>query len=302
MQTLSQLRRRTESAETLQSVVKTMKALAASHVNQFERALAALHDYNTSVEMGLQVVLPYAPADPTDDRAKGALGAVVFGSDQGMCGQFNERIAAFAVAETRGMSNGGPAPRVLAVGQRALHALEDLGLPAEQFVPVPTSAEGVTPAVQELLLHLEVWQRAHEVGRVILLYNAPAGAVGAQPHSRQLLPLDAQRLARLMAAEWPARGLPTFPSDPGALLSALIQEYIFVGLCMAYAESLAAENVARLASMQSAEKNIEEHLAELRAFYHQARQGAVTEELLDIASGFTALTRRTRAVASPRPS
>jgi F-type H+-transporting ATPase subunit gamma len=55
------------------------------------------------------------------------------------------------------------------------------------------------------------------------------------------------------------------------------------------AESLASENAVRLASMQGAEKDIEDKLAELHTVFHQQRQMSITEGLLDIVAGFEAL-------------
>jgi len=73
------------------------------------------------------------------------------------------------------------------------------------------------------------------------------------------------------------------------LFSALIRQHLFVVLYRAVAESLASENASRLASMQAAEKNIQEHLAGLTMRYHQERQQSITEELLDIVTGFETL-------------
>ena len=70
---------------------------------------------------------------------------------------------------------------------------------------------------------------------------------------------------------------------------ALISEYLFVTLFRGFATSLAAENAARLAAMQRAEKNIEELQADLQSRYHALRQTVITEELFDIISGFEAL-------------
>jgi F-type H+-transporting ATPase subunit gamma len=69
----------------------------------------------------------------------------------------------------------------------------------------------------------------------------------------------------------------------------LIREYFFVALYWAFAESLTSENASRLASMQAAEKNIEERLGELNAQFHHERQRSITEELLDIVAGSEAL-------------
>lgn len=85
--------------------------------------------------------------------------------------------------------------------------------------------------------------------------------------------------------------LPMFTMDRDQLFSVLIRQYLFVSLHRAFAESLASENASRLASMQNAQSNIAEQLEELTSTYHQRRQMSVTEELLDIVSGFEALRR-----------
>ena len=62
-----------------------------------------------------------------------------------------------------------------------------------------------------------------------------------------------------------------------------------VGAC---AESRASENASRIASMQAAEKNIDRRLAELQQHFSQTRQTAIAEELMDIVTGFEALTKK----------
>ncbi len=80
------------------------------------------------------------------------------------------------------------------------------------------------------------------------------------------------------------------------LFRALIREYLFVSIYRAFANSLASENASRLAAMQSAEKNIEERLEELFMQFHRQRQMVITEEILDIVSGFEALGGAKEAV------
>ena len=61
--TTASLRRKINSAGDLQSVVRTMKAMAASNIGQYERAVRALGDYYRSVELGLSICLPEERAD-----------------------------------------------------------------------------------------------------------------------------------------------------------------------------------------------------------------------------------------------
>jgi F-type H+-transporting ATPase subunit gamma len=87
--------------------------------------------------------------------------------------------------------------------------------------------------------------------------------------------------------------------DPDALFSALVREYLFASLFRAMVDSLAAENASRLAAMQGAERNISDQLDALQSRYHQQRQMTITEELLDIVSGFEALSAGGGSEAGP---
>ena len=71
--------------------------------------------------------------------------------------------------------------------------------------------------------------------------------------------------------------------------STRFREYLFVCLFQACAESLAGENAKRLASMQRAEKNIQELLDQIQLRYQQQRLDSIEEELFDVISGFEAL-------------
>ena len=51
--TTASLRRKIATAGDLQSVVRTMKALAASSIGQYEKSVRALADYYRTVELGL---------------------------------------------------------------------------------------------------------------------------------------------------------------------------------------------------------------------------------------------------------
>ena len=53
--TMESLCRNINRAGDLQSVVRTMKALATSSIGQYEKAVSALDDYYRTVELGLSI-------------------------------------------------------------------------------------------------------------------------------------------------------------------------------------------------------------------------------------------------------
>ncbi len=295
MPTLEGIRKRIESAQDLQSIVKTMKGLAASSIWQYEAAIESLSDYFRAVEMGLHIVLRnrsirvLIPEPPLGNR----LGAIILGSDQGMVGGFNRQIASYAVDKMNALQVKHGDRSILTVGLRVTARLEERAQPIEEAFSMPRSLAGITPMVQELLLRIENWRARHDLDQILLFHHRSLSGASYRPHLVHLLPLDLEWLRSLRRNPWPSRVLPAFTMDWQELFAALIREYFFVALFRALAESLASENASRLASMQAAEKNIEERLDELNAQFHHERQRSITEELLDIVAGSEALAGTT---------
>ena len=291
METLEAIQKTIGSLEELHSVVKTMKALAAVNIRQYEQAAGSLSEFNRAVELGLQATLRLLPENPrlTSDTPRGRVGCIVVGSDQGMCGALNERIASYTLETLREHGVKQEDRTIIAVGLRVTTRLEDAGEFIEHSLPVPGSAEGVTSFVQNLTIATEEWRTRHGVGRILLLYNQFLSGASYQPHLVQLLPLDPQWVHTLRRKPWPSHVLPLVTMDPDRLFFRLIQQHLFVSFHRALCESLASENASRLTSMQNAERNISERLDELQGQFHQQRQTAITGELLDILSGFEAL-------------
>ena len=291
MQTIQGLKRKIDSTEDLQSVVKTMKSLAAVNIRQYEQATRALRDYYRTVELGLQVVLKeHSGARLTlKKEAEGRVGAVIFGSDQGMAGSLNEQIVDHALDTLQEAPGRKEGPVILAVGERVFGKLEEAGRSVSDTFHVPGSVSGIIPYVQEIVMRIETWRDEYGVDRIFLFHNRPTSRAGFRPTTVRLLPLDRKWLERLGDRTWDSRSLPDFTMDPEDLVSALVREYLFVSIFRAFAESLASENASRLASMQGAEKNIGARLAERNTQYNQQRQMSITEELLDIVAGFEAM-------------
>ncbi len=277
------LRRHLEAAHGLRTVVRTMKALAASSIGQYERAVAALADYERAVRSGLGVCLRGSP-DPGAAPTTGPVGAVVFGSDQGLVGSFNDDLAAFVAAELAGSP--GP-PRIWAVGERVHAGLATHGLRPGVLLSVPGTVHGIAPLVGQILLETEA-DRAG--GALHIFHHQPRHGVGHRPARQRLLPLDAAWRADLLAEPWPTRTLPEALGDLDATLRALVGEYLFVSLYRACAESLASENASRLAAMQRAERNIDQRLDELGRAFNRLRQANIDAELFDVIAGFEALS------------
>jgi len=287
------LLRKINSAGDLQSVVRTMKALAASSIGQYEKSVLALGDYYRTVELGLGACFrDSAPTTPKSNGGKkaneSAIGAVVFGSDQGLVGQFNDVVADFAVKTLASLPGNA---RVWAVGERVHARLADAGLMMMGIFPVPNSVQAITPLVGQIQIESEARRAKGEYAQLYIFHNRPQAGALYEPVGQRLLPLDTAWQQSLVKVSWPTKNLPEVMCGGTTTLRALIREYLFISLFRACAESLASENASRLAAMQRADKNIDDLLEHLRGTFHRLRQSGIDEELFDVISGFEALAQ-----------
>ena len=290
MQTLESLSDALETTGDIQSIVRTMKALSAASIRQFEQAEEALGDYAHTIELGLTALLHDRrdrglPLPCTGVEGSSRTALIVIGSERGLCGRYNETVTRHALARIEG-----PDTLLAVIGVRAAARLESVGHSVDTLFTLPGSVGGLSDLVQSVIVQSDRWQREDSIGRIRVVHNQREGRTLAKPVERQVLPLPAAHLKSLLDAPWPGPGLPFLRMPSPVLLSWLVQQRLFVSLYRALAEALASEHATRLAAMQGAERNIEERREDLMQVYRVTRQETITRELMDVVSGFEAVS------------
>lgn len=293
MATLESLSRQIAVAEDLQSVVGTMKTISAVAIRRHELAERAMSRYRETVELGLQVVLRALDgADAVAPPLEGRRTAVVLvGSEIGLCGAFNDRLVTFAL-ESLAESGIDAAERlVLSIGTRAAESWAAVAEAPAARQEAPATVEALSHTVGAVLTRLDHWRESEDVGRLVLFHHRLAGERdGTLPTRARLLPVDPAWLAALRARTWHSRRLPVPLGSPEVLLRRLIRQLLFARVFTAVIRSRTAEHAERLAAMQAADRSIADKIDDLRVAHRLRRQDVITSELLDIMSGYEAIT------------
>ncbi|WP_320170553.1 F0F1 ATP synthase subunit gamma [Maridesulfovibrio sp.] len=284
MQQLEAVRRKISTTSDLLSVVKTMKAMAAVNIRHFEDAAESVGEYADVVEQGWAVFFRNAGILPRVPHGGSAV-VLCMGSDQGMCGQFNEMAGARTVRTVEKLGSEGLKVSCWTCGERVKGVLEDSGIAVDRNFRVPGSMRGVNSVVEEIELDLEDWKDNRGMSRFSVVGNLHSGE-GERVAVNHVLPLG-RNGGRLAKPE--GRCLPMVNVPVEDLFSTLFHEHLYIAVYGAILQSLAAENSSRLAAMQVAEKNIIEHIDVLESEFRTTRQGNITGELLDIVSGVEAV-------------
>lgn len=289
METQASLLRKLNGAKDLKSVVRSMKAISASNIGQFELAVSSLGEYYQAVSLGIIAYFNQEKIDNLNEKisqqGKGdkSILAIVFGSDQGLVGKFNDSLTEFVA---KSISEIPVNKEIWAVGERVQLLLSDIDYNVTSLFAVPNSVNAITPLVQQIFVKSEESFDKRHASEVYIFHNKPKSGATFEATIQRILPLDEKWRQSLTVLKWPTKSIPEVIGGIKPTLVALIHAYLFTTFFKSCAESLASENASRLAAMQRAEKNIDELLDDLNHKFHSLRQSSIDEELFDVVSGY----------------
>ncbi|HNP64123.1 MAG TPA: F0F1 ATP synthase subunit gamma [Woeseiaceae bacterium] len=288
-QTLETLSRHRDTLTSIRGIVRTMKTLSAINATPYEHAATAIEAYHRTILEGFSA-FAYRTGEialRSDDTAGHLL--VVFGSDHGLCGNYNEILAQAVKQHCLMLTD--RKPRLLCVGVRMHDALISQNLSPEHVLLPPASAEGIGRLAGNIVTRLDIINRDQALYRiaVTLAFTQRGQQHLREPVTQVLLPLAPALLRR--DRRWHSRTLPDYSMAPDALLASLIRSHIFASVFRASAEAMVTENSARLELMQQAEQSVDDRLEQVKGELRSVRQTEITDELMDVVISFEALKK-----------
>ena len=286
-QTLEYLSRQNNTLGSIRGIVHTMKTLSAINAAPYEQAARSIKAYHRTILQGFATFAHRSGGIGLEAEDVREQLLVVFGSDHGLCGSYNEILAEEVAAHCQAPTGPqtGATPRLLCIGAQMNDALRDQGLAPEAVLLPPASADGIGRLAGDIvtrLAQLSHGQALHRLG-VTLAFTQRGEHGLREPVTQRLLPLQPSLLQR--EQRWHSRSLPDYSMSADALLAALIRSHIFASVFRASAEAMVTENAARLALMQQAEQSVDERLEEVQAEMRSVRQTEITNELMDVIIG-----------------
>jgi F-type H+-transporting ATPase subunit gamma len=288
-QTLETLTRHSNTLASIRGIVHTMKTLSAINAAPYEQAARAIEAYHQTIIQGF-AAFAYRTGEITlrQDHPVEQL-IIVFGSDHGLCGNYNEVLA--KVVKQHCQRQITEKQRLLCIGAQMNDALNDQELSPETILLPPASADGIGRLAGDIVTRIDRFSRGQPLHHLaVTLAFTQRGEHGLRdPVVQQLLPLTSELLQR--QTRWDSRSLPDYNMPADVLLSSLIRNHIFASVFRASAEAMVTENSARLALMQQAEQSVDERIENVQSELRSVRQTEITNELMDVIIGFEALKK-----------
>ena len=263
------------SVRELLNIVGAMRSLAGMRVQEAQQALPGIRRYAESMAAAIGsalLLMPGAAAQKPNTLGRKTL--VLCAGEHGFVGGFNERL--LETAETALETS----DSLFILGSRGAVLAAERGRKVTWTGPMATRPAGVSRVVSELAAELYSHIVRGEFLRIEVMFTRYTRGTGPNIERVQVLPLAVASLAANEPRQAPLHNL-----DAERLFDKLTAEYVFATLAEAAVESIASENAARFAAMDSAHRNVSKKLDDLHQQGRQARQTEITTELLDVITG-----------------
>ena len=298
MPSVRDLRDRIRSLKNTQQITKAMKQVAAAKIRRAETARKQARPYaDTLAEMlhGLMRAVTHVDHPFMKPGKEGApAGVIVMTADKGLAGAFNSNVVRSAelYARERG------AVQYYAVGIKARNAMRRWGFPNSPAWPL--SAGSKLETARDVARRVTADFEQGAVSSVTLVSSRMISMMSQKPERRELVPIvtgpssfDSASSGRSAQddteGEAKVRGAVEFSPSPEFVLSRLLPKYLEFTIYSAMLETDAAFFAAQLVAMSNATDNASKLIDELTIAMNNARQAAITKELLEIVAGAEAL-------------
>ena len=293
MANLKELRNRIRSVTTTKQMTSAMKMVAAAKLGRAQKNIERLRPYahklkeimgNIAGNSSETLDSPYAVSRNPENIL-----LVVVTSNRGLCGAFNTNVCKEGLATAQNEFSEQHAAgkvSVLAVGKKGYEFFEREGFPLvgeNHNVYAELTFDTVDAVASKVMDGFEdgTWDQ------VKLIYNKFVNVMSQDRTSEQFLPLAGNPAEEAEGSQANA----DYIFEPGReeILTDLIPKSLRTQFYSVILESNAGEQGARMVAMDNATENAGDLLDSLRLAYNQARQAAITTEILEIVSGAEAL-------------
>ena len=256
---------------TIEDIINAMKAYAGVTIRRTEELVLNIRRYEENILSSLADVMTQRPENALEEQGKQKRILIAFGSSQGLCGAYNEKIADTVFNTVTGDDT------LFVIGRRLISSLELRKLGYDYFDDSVVSVNGIEDALRETTSKIMSIYKNKEYYNLAIIFTSVSGNK-SDISIEQVLPPDIRRVRTLR----PAGVSPLTYLEREIIFNKVLEEFLYISLYRGFIESLRSENWYRLRSMEGAAENIKRRISNLDSLQKYIRQEEITEEMLEI--------------------
>ncbi|MFP6700007.1 MAG: F0F1 ATP synthase subunit gamma [Alphaproteobacteria bacterium] len=302
MANLKELKNRITSVTSTQKITKAMQMVAAAKLRRAQEAAENSRPYAQRMERMIASVAANLPSLDTAPPLVVGTGKddvhllLVVTAERGLCGAFNTNIIRAVQKETRALRDAGKTVKLFCVGRKGQEGLRrDFGDLIVEYVTLRDVKQLSFSDIRPIAEKLSQMFTDGEFDVCTLYFNAFKSVISQVVTDQQLIPVKLPEAESESAenaggdADDLGGAIYEYEPEENDLLGVLVPRNISVQIYRSLLESGAAEQAARMTSMDNATRNAGDMIDSLTLTYNRTRQAIITKELIEIVSGAEAL-------------
>ena len=306
MPNLKDIKSRIQSVENTKKITRAMKMVAAAKVKKaetsvkaarpfseelikaFKKLLGAVNEHSIS---SLTVKLPIENyPELLKKREIKTAGILVITSNKGLAGAYNANVIRNVLKRVAEYKTQGINSKLFIVGQKGISSLkrksDDLGFEIVKTytkVANEVSSAGAEYIAEELAESFV----AGDIDNIEVFTTKFKNMMSYSAEQWTILPIELEQEIEKTSVE--ISPIMLFEPNEHSILQKIVPLYITNTIYQSLLEAQASELASRMTAMSAASNNAEDMIRILTIDYNKARQGAITQELLEVISGADAL-------------
>ncbi len=295
MASITEIRNRMKSVEQTLKITNAMYLISSAKVKKARKQLSEVEPYFDRLAKTVLDIFRHSPDlkhryihGHNKPEAERKTGFVVITGDKGLAGAYNHNVLRLAESYLGRKKE----PTLFLIGQMGRHYFEKKNIPIDgEFMY--TAQDPTMERAREITSTLIDLYEREALDEIYLVFTHSYSAVRMEPEIIKLLPLDRAMLSarRGMTQADQYRDVVRYEPSKEAVLNVLVPGVIKGYLFSALVESFCSEQNSRMTAMDSASDSAREMLKTLSLEFNRARQGAITQEITEIAGGAAGLTQ-----------
>lgn len=285
MADLEKIADRIETVEGIGQLLNGLKTLSSVTAHEFASYLDAVNSYHLTNTLALKCLESHLAS--ADDHSVTRTAWIVIGPERGFCGQYRERIADELYRHLQTKEQAAP---ILAIGTRQAQTLSERQFTLTRAYALPATRQALKQLISNCLSDLDQQALLSPTTQINCLYARHEASVGIAAQTVALWPLTPEDIAAVISKPWPSSRLPAPLGNVKDIIRIALRQRFYTRLLRAMVQSIVTEHTARLKTLDQTEQNIKDMLEDMTLDAHQARQRAITEELIELNASFQNIT------------
>lgn len=293
---ITEIRGRMRSIQQTLKITNAMYLISSAKVKKARKQLQEVEPYFDRLAKTILDIFRHSPQlqhryieghhKPKEERKTGF---VVITGDKGLAGAYNHNVLKLAESYLARKQDS----TLFLIGQMGRHYFEKKNIPIDAEFMYTVQDPTLDRAQDICDTLVDLYERG-ALDEIYLVFTHSYSVMRMEPEIIKLLPLDRAMLSarRGLSEADQYRDVVRYEPSPEAVLDVLVPGVIRGYIFAALVESFCSEQSSRMSAMDSASESARDMLKTLSLEFNRARQGAITQEITEIAGGAEALNQQ----------